>query len=109
VTSEQVNNVSFSANLNRKLAPESEFKDQVSRALVKTIYPKIHGFFRTGRGQGKRLSFQQIEFITCDETRAKAEIKTISILSVITDVNQTHPLSAASKSLDDDEKNAVLI
>jgi hypothetical protein len=28
-----------------KLAPESEFKDQVSRALVKTIYQKVHSFF----------------------------------------------------------------
>jgi hypothetical protein len=93
----------------RKLAPESEFKDQVSRALVKTIYQKIHGFFRTGRDQAKQLFFQQIWFITCDETRLKVEIENSSTLSVITDVDQTHPLSAASKSPDDEEKNAVLI
>jgi hypothetical protein len=93
----------------RKLAPESEFKDQVSRALVKAIYQKIHSFFRTGRDQGKRLLFQQIGFITCDETQVKVEIENSSTLSVITDVDQTHPLTAASKSPDDDEKNAVLI
>jgi hypothetical protein len=93
----------------RKLAPESEFKDQVSRALVKTIYQKIHGFFRTGRDQGKRLFFQKIGFITCDETRVKVEIENSSTFSVNTDVDQTHPLSAASKSPDDDEKNAVLL
>jgi hypothetical protein len=58
----------------RKLATESEFKDQVFRALVKTIYQKIHGFSRTGRDQAKRLFFQQIGFITCDETRLKVEI-----------------------------------
>jgi hypothetical protein len=58
----------------RKLAPESEFKDQVFRALVKTIYKTIHGFFRTGRDQAKWLFFQQIVFITCDETRLKVEI-----------------------------------
>jgi hypothetical protein len=71
----------------RKLAPESEFKDQVSRALVKTIYQKIHGFFRTGRDQGKRLLFQQIGFLICDETQVKVEMENSSTLSVITDVD----------------------
>jgi hypothetical protein len=93
----------------RKLAPESEFKDQVSRAHVKTIYQKIHGFFQTGSDQGKRLFNQRIGFITCNETRVKVEIEDSSTLSVITDVDQTHPLSAAIKSPDGDEKNAVLI
>jgi hypothetical protein len=93
----------------RKLAPESELKDQVSRAHVKTIYRKIHGFFQTGRDQGKRLFFQRIGFITCDETRVKVEIEHSSTLSVITDVDKTHPLSEAIKSPDGDEKNAVLI
>ena len=93
----------------RKLAPESEFKDQVSRALVKTIYQKIHGFFRSGRDQAKRLFFQQIGFITCDETQAKVEIEGNCTLDTIMDVDRTHPLSAACKSPNDDEKNAVQI
>jgi hypothetical protein len=37
------------------------------------------------------------------------EMENSSKLSVITDVDQTHPLTAARKSPDDDEKNAVLI
>jgi hypothetical protein len=67
----------------RKLPSESEFKNQVFRALVKAIYDKIDGFFRTGRDQYKRLFFQQIGFITCDETRVKVEIENSSTLSVI--------------------------
>jgi hypothetical protein len=91
-----------------KLAPESEFKDQVSRALVKTIYQNRHGFFRPGRDQSKRLFFQQIGSITCDETRVNVEIENCCTFSVITDVDQTNPLSSARKSPDGDEKNAVL-
>jgi hypothetical protein len=93
----------------RKLALESELKEQVSRAHVKTIYQKIHGFFQIGRDRGKWLFFQRIGFITCDETPVKVEIEDSSTLSVITDVDQTHPLSAAIKSPDGDEENAVLI
>jgi hypothetical protein len=93
----------------RKIAPEYEFKDQVPRALVKTIYKTIHGFVRTGRFQTKRLFLQQIGFITCKETRVKEEIENSSTFSVITDVDQTDPLPAARKSPDDDERNAVLI
>jgi hypothetical protein len=93
----------------RKFAPGSEFKDQLSRALVKAIYQNIHGFFRTGRDEAKRLIFQQIGFIACDETRVTVVIENRSTLSVITYVFQTHPLSAARKSPYDDEKNDVLI
>jgi hypothetical protein len=42
-------------------------------------------------------------------TQVKVEMGNSSTLSVITDVDQAHPLTAASKSPDDDEKNAVLI
>jgi hypothetical protein len=52
--------------------------------------------------------FQQIGFIICDETQVKVEMENSSTLSVITDVDQAHPLTAAIKSPDDDEKNAVL-
>jgi hypothetical protein len=35
----------------RKIALESEFKEEVSMALVKAIYKNRHGFFRSDRDQ----------------------------------------------------------
>jgi hypothetical protein len=54
----------------RKLAPDAELKDQISRAVLKSIYKKIHAFFRTGRDRAKRMFFKQLDFISCDETHA---------------------------------------
>lgn len=92
----------------RKLAPDAELKDQISRAVLKSIYQKIHAFFRTGRDQAKRMFFQQLGFISCDETHAHVEFMKHSALGNISEIEQTYPLPSTAKSPGDDEKNTAL-
>jgi hypothetical protein len=44
----------------RRLDSESEFRDHVSRAMLKKIYPLINMIFRHSRFQAKRMFFEQL-------------------------------------------------
>jgi hypothetical protein len=47
----------------RKVSNAKERRDDVSRYLLKIIYPKIHSFFRNGRDSARKQFFKDIGFI----------------------------------------------
>jgi hypothetical protein len=54
----------------RKFQSEVEFRDNISRSILKRIYQMIHTFFRKGRDEAKKHSLQDIGYIIRPEAEA---------------------------------------
>jgi hypothetical protein len=50
----------------RRLDPEFEFRDHMSRALLKKNYPLINTFVRHAGFQAKRLIFDRLGCLVCE-------------------------------------------
>jgi hypothetical protein len=93
----------------RRLDPESEFRDHVSRALLKKIYPLINMFFRHGRFQAKRLFFDHLGCLLCENARPYVELNECTPRGSIAEIELTHPLVGSNAAADDDQKNKKLV
>ena len=97
----------------QKMSSDSEFKDLVSRAVVKRVYGRLHQFFRAGRDDARRLFFGGLGFILCDEACAQVSFDSSMepAVNIMTDIARAHPFTSAvaCKSNTDEAKNASLI
>jgi hypothetical protein len=101
-------NVSEARPKKRKLSHEAELKEQVSKALVKAIYPKIHAFLRTGRDQARKLFLQQLGYVFRPEAEATINFETdetggFQDIASIQEIPQTFPRSSSEPA--DDAEN----
>jgi hypothetical protein len=61
-----ITNYLYVGTKNRRLDPESEYRDHLSRSVLKKSYPLINMFFRHSRLQAKRLFFDQLGCLLCE-------------------------------------------
>ena len=66
----------------RKLQVEVEFRDSISRSILKHIYQKIHTFFRKGRDAAKKQFLQDLGYVIRPEAEA-----VVSFLDITDDVS----------------------
>ena len=93
----------------RRLDPESEFRDHVSRAVLKKIYPLINMFFRHSRFQAKRLFFDQLGCLLCENASPFVDVNKCFPRGIITEIELTHPLVGSTAAADNDQMNKKLV
>ena len=93
----------------RRLDPESEFRDHVSRAVLKKIYPLINMFFRHSRFQAKRLFFDQLGCLLCENASPFVDVNKCFPRGIITEIELTHPLVGSTAAADNDQMNKKLL
>jgi hypothetical protein len=91
----------------RKLSHEAELKENVGKALIKALYPKIHTFLRTARDQARKVFVKQLGYVFRPEAEASImflpeEISTSQEIADIHEIPQTYPRSS-SETADDAE------
>jgi hypothetical protein len=84
----------------RRLDPESEFRDHVSRAVLKKIYPLINMFFRHSRFQAKTLFLYQLGCLLCENAIPFVDINKCFPRSSITKKELTYPLVGSTTAAD---------
>jgi hypothetical protein len=93
----------------RRLDAETEFRDNVSRALLKSVYQIMNNFFRQARFNAKKVFFEQLGCRLCVNAQPKAELtEYLDALDSIKDVPLTHPLPDATTWTRDEENNMTL-
>jgi hypothetical protein len=93
----------------RRIDPESEFRDHVSRAVLKKIYPLINMFFRHSRFQAKRIFFDQLGCILCENASPFVDVNRCFPRGAITEIELTHPLVGSTAAADNDQMNKKLV
>jgi hypothetical protein len=93
----------------RRLDPEFEFRDHVSRALLKKIYPLINTFFQHARFQAKRLFFEQLGCLLCENASPYVDLNECPARGNITEIELTHPLVGSTAAANNDQKNKELV
>lgn len=93
----------------RRLDPEFEFRDHVSRALLKKIYPLINTFFRHARFQAKRLFFEQLGCLLCENASPYVDLNECPPRGSIAEIELTHPLVGSTAAANNDQKNKELV
>jgi hypothetical protein len=94
---------------NRRLDPESDFRYHVSMSLLKKINPFINMFFWHSSFQAKRLLFDQLGCLLCDNARPFVDINNCFSRGVITEIELTHPLVDSTAAADNDYMNKNLV
>jgi hypothetical protein len=92
----------------RKLQAEVEFRDSISRSILKHIYQMLHTFFRKGRDSAKKQFLQDIGYVIRPEAEAVVSFRdTIGDLSsdgvpfaTLSNVEMSYP-----RSLNDDRND----
>jgi hypothetical protein len=93
----------------RRLDADADFRDNVSRALLKSVYQIMNTFFRHARFNAKKVFFEQLGCLLCVNAQPKAELtEARDTVDSITDVPLTHPLPGAAISTRDEETNMTL-
>jgi hypothetical protein len=98
------------ARRQKKRKTEADYKVRVSKAVLKQVYVLLHKFFRTGRDTARRSLFEALGFITSKDAQATVTFAFLNRpLSGITDIALMHPHTSASKSVEDDTRNANIL
>jgi hypothetical protein len=94
----------------KKRKTEADYKERVSKAVLKQVYVLLHKFFRTGRDTARRSLFEALGFITSKDVRATVLFASPNrLLPGITDIALMHPHTTASESVEDDARNANIL
>jgi hypothetical protein len=93
----------------RKLDPEAEFRDEVSRAVLKKVYPLINSLCRQVRFQVKKVFFDHIGCIICENAKPRLDFEEVCPLQNIKEVELTYPRNPGADAGDDDKMNSKLL
>jgi hypothetical protein len=100
------NEATESRSKKRRVAADAESRDEVSRAILRALYQKIHTFMRAARDQSRRIFTQQLGYIMRAEATAEVHFPNAALPSLmIQDIPQTHPLAGAAPGPLDRERN----
>jgi hypothetical protein len=93
----------------RRLDPESEYRDHLSRSVLKKIYPLINMLFRHSRFQAKRLFFDQLGCLLFENATPFVDVNKCFPRGVITEIELTRPLVGSTAAVDNDQINKKLV